>query len=235
MGGRSGGLPTVAPADHLPAMLLSPFLALALAAAPLGCGGGPAVAATAHHPLAAADSLAALYDRGVAWATFLERVRARRQTWLDNYAAASVDAALVARLGRVPGRWRFLVVAVDACGDSANTMPYLARLVEASDRLELRVVSPADGAWVMESHRTEDGRPATPTVVLLDESGTERGCWVERPYGLRKVLQGQRDGTIPGTFTEVLTAWRREDQGRSTLEDMTALLEAAAAGTVRCP
>ncbi|MFN2327108.1 MAG: thioredoxin family protein [Gemmatimonadales bacterium] len=216
-------------------MLLSPLLALALAAAPLGCDGGAAVPGTAPLPTATADSLLALYDSGVEWAAFLEGVRARRQTWLDNYAAATVDAALVERLNRLPGRWRFLVVAVDACGDSANTIPYLARLVEASDHLDLRVVSPADGAWVMASHPTEDGRAATPTVILLDESGTERGCWVERPYPLRKVLQEQRAGTIPGSFTEVITAWRRDDQGRSTFEDMIALLEAAAAGTVRCP
>ncbi len=216
-------------------MLLSPLLALALAAAPIGCDGGAAVPATAQVPAPAQDSLAALYATGIEWAAFLDGVRVRRQAWLDNYAAATVDAALVERLSRVPGRWRFLVVAVDACGDSAHSIPYLARLVEASDRLGLRVVSPADGAWVMEAHRTEDGRPATPTVVLLDESGTERGCWVERPYALRKVLQDQRAGTIPGSFMEVITAWRLEDQGRSTLEDMTTLLEAAAAGTVRCP
>lgn len=216
-------------------MLLSPLLALALAAAPLACDGGAAVPATARFPVPAQDSLAALYDAGQEWAAFLEAVRARRQTWLDNYAAASVDAALVERLDRVPGRWRFLVVAVDACGDSANTIPYLARLVETSDRLEMRVVSPAQGAWVQESHRTEDGRAATPTVVLLDEAGTERGCWVERPYSLRRVLEEQRAGTIPGSFVEVITAWRLQDQGRSTLEDMTALLESAAAGAARCP
>lgn len=216
-------------------MLLSPVLALALAAAPIACDGGAAVPAAARSHRFVQDSLAALYDRGVAWAAFLEGVRARRQTWLDNYASASVDAAQGGRLAQIPGRWRFLVVAVDACGDSANTIPYLARLVEASERLELRVVSPADGAWVMEAHPTEDGRPATPTVVLLDESGAERGCWVERPYALRAVLREQRAGTIPGSFTEVITAWRRDDQGRSTVEDMIALLEAAAAGAVRCP
>jgi hypothetical protein len=216
-------------------MLLSPLLALALAAAPIACDGGAAVPATARFPAPAQDSLAALYATGIEWAAFLDGVRARRQAWLDNYAAATVDAALVERLSRVPGRWRFLVVAVDACGDSAHTIPYLARLVEASGRLDMRVVSPADGAWVMESHRTEDGRAATPTVVLLDESGAERGCWVERPYPLRRVLQDQRDGTIPGSFVEVITAWRAEDRGRSTFEDMTALLEAAAAGAARCP
>lgn len=216
-------------------MLLSPLLALALAAAPVGCDGGAAVPAAAPASVPVPDSLATLYDAGVEWAVFLEAVRARRQTWRDNYAVASVDASIVERLDRVPGRWRFLVVAIDACGDSAHTIPYLARLVEASDRLEMRVVSPADGAWVMESHRTADGRAATPTVVLLDESGAERGCWVERPYPLRQVLEDQRAGTIPGSFIEVITAWRAEDRGRSTFEDMTALLEAAAAGASRCP
>lgn len=215
-------------------MLPAPLLALALAASPLSCSGGGPVAAPAPRP-AAGDSLEALYAKGVEWTGFLDGVRSRRQTWHDNYVAATVDAAVVERLARVPGHWRFLVVAVDACGDSANTIPYLARLVEASDRLDLRVVSPADGAWVMATRRTEDGRPATPTVVLLDEDGRERGCWVERPYALRQVLDDHRAGRIGGSFVEVITAWREQDRGRSTVEDMVALLEGAVSGTARCP
>ncbi|UCC24022.1 MAG: hypothetical protein JSU98_09805 [Gemmatimonadales bacterium] len=30
-----------------------------------------------------------------------------------------------------------------------------------------------------------DGRPATPTVVILDEDGEEVGCWIERPVPQR--------------------------------------------------
>ncbi len=215
-------------------MLTAPLLALALAVPlPAECVGSPAAVAP---PLAAtSDSLVALYERGRSWQQFLESVKARRQTWLDNYASGAADAAAVARASLVPGRWRFLVVTVDACGDSANTSPYLARLVEAVPSLELRIVLPGEGQWVMDSHRTEDGRGATPTVVLLDEQGTERGCWIERPYALRKLVAEVRAGTVPGNLIEVIAAWRAEDRGRSTVSDLVDLLEAAAAGTARCP
>lgn len=214
-------------------MLTAPLLALALAVTPAECLGSPPVAS--RHPAATSDSLVALYARGQTWPQFLDNVKARRQTWLDNYASGAPDSAAVARASLVPGRWRFLVVAVDACGDSANTIPYLARLVEAVPSLELRIVLPTEGQWVMDSHRTEDGRGATPTVVLLDEQGAERGCWVERPYALRKLVADVRAGVVPGGLVEAVTAWRREDRGRSTITDVLDLLDAAAAGTVRCP
>ena len=44
-----------------------------------------------------------------------------------------------------------------------------------------------------------------------------------------------RAGTVAGNLIEVITAWRAEDQGRSTVSDLVDLLEAAAAGTTRCP
>lgn len=191
--------------------------------------GRPAVTAPAS------DSLLALFQGGRSWAEFLDGVSARRATWFENFEQARVDSALVARVNQVPGRWRFLVVAEDWCGDSANTIPFLARLVALSERLELRVVNSEAGRGVMEAHRTEDGRAATPTVVLLDEAGAERGCWVERPYALRAVVAEVRAGTREGGLVEAITAWRREDQGQSTLGDLVALLEAAAAGTSRCP
>lgn len=214
-------------------MFSAPLLALALVVTPAECLGSPVVAPRPN--AAASDSLVALYDRGRTWPQFLDGVKARRQTWLDNYANGAPDSAAVARASLVPGRWRFLVVAVDACGDSANTIPYLVRLVEAVPTLDLRIVLPTEGQWVMDSHRTEDGRGATPTVVLIDEQGVERGCWVERPYALRKLVADVRAGVVPGNLMEAVTAWRREDQGRSTIADLLDLLDAAAAGTVRCP
>ncbi len=87
----------------------------------------------------------------------------------------------------------------------------------------------------MEAHKTEDGRGATPTVVVLDEAGVERGCWVERPYALRKVVADLKAGVTTGNQVQVITAWRAEDQGHSTVRDLVDLLELVAAGTARCP
>lgn len=208
-------------------MLATPLLALALATAAPGCTIEPS--GPAASPLVS-DSLVALYGRGKTWDEFLEAAKARRDTWVGNYGMGPIDSTAAVRATAITGRWRFLVVAEDWCGDSANTIPFLARLVEASPALEMRIVNSTDGRAIMEAHRTEDGRAATPTVILLDEQGVERGCWVERPYALRQRL---KENT--GDRMELLTSWRREDRGRSTVTDLLDLVETVAGGATRCP
>lgn len=215
-------------------MLSTAILALSLATSPVRCTETPQGSVVPRGP-AASDSLPILYGQGKTWAQFLEGAKSRRQTWLDNYEQGVPAADQVARAAAVPGRWRFLVVAEDWCGDSANTIPFLVRLVEAVPSLELRIINSAVGGGVMQAHQTEDGRGATPTVVLLDEAGQERGCWVERPYALRKVVADLKAGITTGNQVEVITAWRAEDRGRSTVTDIVDLLELVAAGTARCP
>lgn len=215
-------------------MLSTSLVALLLAATPIGCAAEP-IGARAVPTAPVADSLLALYRDGRTWQQFLDATSARRQTWLDNTAAGAPDPAQVARARAVGGHWLLLVVAEDWCGDSANTIPYLARLVEEVPQLEMRLVNATEGRAVMESHRTEDGRPATPTVVLLDAAGEERGCWVERPYALRRVVADLKAGVTTGNQVEVITAWRAGDRGRTTVGDLVDLLESAAAGVARCP
>ncbi|MGE0553766.1 MAG: thioredoxin family protein [Gemmatimonadales bacterium] len=186
-------------------------------------------------PLAApvaSDSLEDLYRSGRTWEDFYAAVNARRVLWTDNYEGPGLPDSLLTRARAVGGTWRFLVVAIDSCSDSANTIPFLAKLVDAVPGLELRIVDPTAGRWVMEAHRTADGRAATPTVILLDESFGERGCFVERPVALRKML-AEAQGGDQDRF-ESKMAWYREDAGRSTVADLIGLLESAAAGPTHC-
>jgi hypothetical protein len=181
------------------------------------------------HSIAPADSLDRLYDRGRSYPEFLDATKARRETWLDNTRDATVEAALLARARAIPGPYRLLVVAEDWCGDSANTIPYIARLVDSLPQLSLRIVNSRDGRFVMERYRTPDGRAATPTVVLLDGAGEPVGCFVERPAALREALTNRNKPR-----EDIIAEWRRADSGRSTVGEIVTMLEAAAAGTGRC-
>jgi hypothetical protein len=176
-----------------------------------------------------ADSLDRLFERGRTYQSFLESANARRETWLENTRAATLDPAVLARARAAGGEWRLLVVAEDWCGDSANTIPYVARLVDSLPSVSLRIVNSTDGRWIMERYRTPDGRAATPTVVLLNPAGDPVGCFIERPAGLRKAI------AAGGRATEVLAEWRKQDAGRSTVLEIVELLEAAAQGNGRCP
>lgn len=209
-----------------------PLLLASLAvASPLPACDGPA----GPGPAAAADStLEALYASGVDYRTFLANARARREQWVRHTERAVVPADALDAARALRGRWRLLVAAVDGCSDSVNTIPYLAALAEQVPSLELRIVAPGPGRPVMESHRTPDGRAATPTVVILDGSGADVGCWVERPAKLQAMaIEARAAGTIDA-FSRDKQQWYDADAGASTIREVVAVLVAAEAGTPRC-
>ena len=143
-----------------------------LSAALVALASTPARAAaskSAGCAVAADSTLLALFSSGQSFPDFLAAAKARREGWLKMADSARVDDALVARAKAVGGTWHLLVVAIDACGDSMNNVPYLAKLSELVPGLDLRVVLPVNGRPVQDTHRSLDGRTATPTVVLLDE------------------------------------------------------------------
>ncbi len=135
------------------------------------------------------SSYQALFNSGLSMAQFLEKAENRAKQWHDNYQTAIVPDALLARARASGGPWKLLVVAVDGCSDSVNTIPYLAKLVELVGGIELRIVNSTAGRWVMDSHRTADGRSATPTVVLLDAEFEEIGCFIDRPQELKAFMK----------------------------------------------
>lgn len=178
------------------------------------------------------DSLKATFEAGVPFAEFLAGAQNRKDQWIGNYAGtASIDATLVARAAAVTGKWRLLVVSVDSCSDSVNTVPHIARLVDQLPNVEMRIVTPDQGGrWVMEAHRTPDGRAATPTVVLIDEQWQERGCFVERPPVLRSHMDSlPSDQKFSGKMS-----WYAQDAGKATVAEIVSMLEAAGTSQVQC-
>lgn len=183
---------------------------------------------------AAGDSLVRLFEGGKTWAQFVEGARARREAWRDNYKDGRPDSALVERV-RAAGPWRIVAVAEDWCFDSVNTLPYLVRLFEAVPAIEIRIVSSTEGRWLMQRHRTPDGRAATPTIVIIGPDGEERGCFIERPAGLRAWVAENKPKLSESAFQDGKAAWYRTERGRATTGELVELLGAAARGEGRCP
>lgn len=180
------------------------------------------------------DTLRALYEAGVPFSTFLESAKRRKDQWDAHYGDGRVTDEQVARAEAVGRGWRILAIAEDWCGDSANTIPYLARLVERVAGLDMRVINSTAGKLVMEAHRTPDGRAATPTVILLDAEWNEAGCFVERPSPLMSWYMDNHVARTTEELHEYILSWYAEDAGAHTVDDILTLLESAAAGDPRC-
>ncbi len=168
---------------------------------------------------------AALYSRGVSFSEFLDKASSRREEWRDRYRDAVVASEVVQQARALRGRRLLLVIAEDWCGDSAQSVPYLAKLVEAApDRLEMRLVDSSVGRSAMDAHQTPDGRGATPTVVVLTADGTPIGAWSERPAELETWSIAQRTLMSNRALHQRIAEWYARDAGKSVLTEIMAIL-----------
>jgi hypothetical protein len=205
-----------------PAAPVLVFLAVVLAS----CGG---------EPLSTDPSV--VWAESQAWAP--GEAGLLRDDW--TYAAAAADSlspALIERVeaavAGVEGGLRVLAIAQDGCIDSAHSIPYLAAVAAAVPGLDLRVVHPRVGGALMEAHPTPDGRSATPTVLLLDQLGEVRGCWIERPAAVQYwYMENPEDlGRIEKFAAK--TEWYEADRGAHALAEFAHIVEMAAAGSPVC-
>jgi Thioredoxin len=212
-----------------------------LAAAALGsaviCAPAPTPVndtATAHYAVPH-ESLRELYEEGLPFAEFLDRAEARKPLWHENWGEAAVPDALLEKARAVTGSWRILAVAIDACSDSVNSIPYVAKLADLVPGLDMRIIDSKRGRAIMEAHRTPDGRAATPTLILIDASWEEAGCWIERPLQLQTWYAArQREGLPVSEITQQKMAWYKDNAGREILSEVVGMIEAAARGYRVC-
>ena len=173
---------------------------------------------------------AALWAHATPFHTFLENARARHEQWRSRFSNAAIDAAALTAARALPARRRILAVAEDRCSDSAWAVPYLAKLAAAvPEKLELRVIGRTEGTRVQSEHMTPDGRRATPTIVVLDDKDAFIGAWVERPAELQKWFLENKPKISADELHQHLDEWYTTDAGRSTVNEVLAILNQDAA------
>jgi hypothetical protein len=219
--------------------LSSALLVLHLAGPAEACVADDAVGprpseATVGSAAAPDSTLVALYESGETFADFLAAANARRALWVRNWEEGKVPADVLAQARAIPGRWRLLVVALAACSDSVNTIPFIALLVAAVPTFEMRIITPEAGRRLMSTRRTPDGRAATPTVIILAADGSDAGCWIERPAVLQDLAQAERASGTMDAWPRKKQEWYDADAGASTIREIVTGVAAAASGIPRC-
>jgi hypothetical protein len=164
-----------------------------------------------------------LAAHGRSWEQFLQGIRMQRALWLRTEARVSIAPELVARVERARRGLQLVVVAEDWCPDSAYTVPYVARLATLAG-VPLRLVDRTAGEAWLRSHRTGDGRTATPTIVLLRD-GVDVGAWVERPAVLQDLFRSMGDSPTDATRFARRGAWYEADNGVTALREIVTLIE----------
>jgi hypothetical protein len=181
----------------------------------------PSLPASAQAPGQRVDYVA-LFDSGAEWRPWLDAARAQQATWRQVAGQADPSQSLVDRLKAVGGNLRLLVVAEPTCSDSMQSLPHIATLAGRAG-VPLRIISKDSGAAAIDTHRTPDGRTATPTVILLRD-GSDVAAWIERPAALQTWFLSNADLSRAERL-ERKTAWYQWDRGTSTLAEIVSLAE----------
>lgn len=170
------------------------------------------------------------WDHGIPFETFLASVEEKADLWTSYSGRAKVHADEAARLEELPGRRKVLILVEDWCGDAIRSVPTLVALANASDDVELRVLSSDSHPEALTSKLTRGAR-AIPIAVVFDEDGNEIGTWGPRPAPLQAMLrakireEGSPTPETKGEFYAPIMAWYAKDRGRTVAQELLMVLE----------
>ena len=146
---------------------------------------------------------------------------------LDRAYAAPLLPTLVAQLQRLPRPEHWLVLAEAWCGDTAHTLPVLARLADASGgNVALHVVLRSDHPALMAAHQT-NGANSIPKLVRRDATtGADLGSWGPRPAEAQHqshVLHADK-AMHTNQIVKLMNAWYEADNGQGVQAELLLLL-----------
>ena len=156
--------------------------------------------------------------------TFAEFVRAGTKhcgLWEGVYRTARIPEWAVAAVPTGLKR-KLLIIAEDWCGDASNTVPILAKLVDAVPELELGIILRDQNAKVMDRYLTNGSR-SIPIVIVLDQEFREVGHWGPRPAVLQAWVMANIGTTPKAELYPQTRTWYAKDRGESTLREVLAV------------
>jgi hypothetical protein len=140
---------------------------------------------------------------------------------------AVVPADLLARVEALGGQWHLLAISEDWCIDSQSTLPVIAALADQAANVDLRLVARDANPELMDAHLTNGTARSIPVVMVLDADYVEHAWWGSLPSPLQTLVAGEWKSLDKPTRNKEKRRWYAIDKGRTTLEEVIALLEQA--------
>ena len=136
-----------------------------------------------------------VFDHGLRYADFKTAMRENRDVIAQVEESVVLDPKALEALAQP---LRALAIAEDWCRDSVDNLPIVAKLAEASGKLDLRVFTKADNPELMAAFLKEGKYESLPVFAFFDSDFHELGRFIERPDSvteLRARLKRERGGS----------------------------------------
>jgi len=153
------------------------------------------------------------------------KMNVQRMNRVDKTTVLSEE--ILETLKGLKGKYRFLVITEGWCGDAAQIVPMINKIVlEAPDKFQLKLTLRDKNLPLIDAHLTNGGR-AIPVLLVLDEEGNLLlPKWGPRPAILQGLLaEWKTEGVEMPELAEKLHGWYAKDKTAATQQELNELLK----------
>ncbi len=156
----------------------------------------------------------------------ISRLNDHRMDKWDKHIQLRED--ILAELKRIQGPYTWLIITEGWCGDSAQTLPVIARMAAFSGKIDLRLVLRDQMLWLMDQYLTNGSR-SIPLLICLDADGKEVFHWGSRPEAIQREFTEWKESGDPALTPEKrkekLHLRYAQDRGNALQDDFLSLLK----------
>ncbi len=153
--------------------------------------------------------------------TFLNNKRMQR---LDKKGVVSEEYVAKIKSYKKPVEW--IVLAESWCGDAAQVLPYINKVADLNENIDLKIALRDENLELMDQHLTNGGR-AIPKLIMVDKETKEvLKTFGPRPSEATKMVQEYKHkyGMLTPEFKKDLQLWYTKDKGKNAVADLVDLL-----------
>jgi len=143
------------------------------------------------------------------------------------YKTTKLKPEVVKKIKNTNREMVWLVINEGWCGDSAQSLPVLARIADESERITLKVILRDENLEIMDQYLTNGGRSVPKLIALDAKTFEELGTWGPRPEEAQNLYDKMKEDET-STYQERATAmqkWYSKNKGTAVQEEIADLLQ----------
>lgn len=137
-----------------------------------------------------------------------------------------IDEKLLGLIKKISSAQIWMVISEAWCGDSAQNLPYIAKIAEHNPLINLRIILRDSNLDIMDLYLANGTSHSIPKLVAFDEDGNELFQWGARPKEAQELITRlKNEGMEKEKFLEELHFWYGRDRGRTLENELKTILQ----------
>lgn len=137
----------------------------------------------------------------------------------------NVGQALKGMVAKITSHQLWMVITEDWCGDSAQNVPYIAKIAACNSKIDFRILLRDQNLDIMDLYLTNGNSRSIPKLVIFDQDGNELVQWGPRPEEAQALVDKNKlEGKSKDEFIKELHLWYGRNRGENLEEEFEKII-----------